>query len=65
MTLDGFVTGSHQYACDFESGGDATFTLTETAPQTWDNGETCYDLEPGDTVWVEVEGITSNTIIVQ
>jgi surface antigen len=65
MTLNGFSTGSHQYTCSFASGGDATFTLTETAsPQTWDNGHTCYDFEHGDTVWVVVEGVSSNTIAV-
>jgi hypothetical protein len=45
MTLNGFPVGAHQYTCSFASGGDATFTLTETAsPETWDNGHTCYDL---------------------
>jgi hypothetical protein len=65
MTLNGFPTGSHQYTCHFGSGGDQTFTLYEsTSPQTWDNGHTCYDLMSGDTVWVTVEGVTSNTITV-
>lgn len=63
MTLTGFSTGAHQYTCSFASGGDATYTLTETAsPETWDNGHTCYDFEHGDTVWVVVEGVSSNSI---
>jgi hypothetical protein len=63
MTLDGFSTGSHAYTCSFASGGDATFTLTETiSPETWDNGQTCFDFEAGDTVWVVVEGVASNSI---
>jgi hypothetical protein len=65
MTLNGFSTGSYTYSCDFGSGGDASFTLTETSePQTFDNGKTCYDLEAGDTVWVTIDGVTSNTITV-
>lgn len=65
MTLNGFSTGSHEYACDFASGGDASFTLGETeSPQTWDNGQTCRDEESGDSVWVVVEGVASNTITV-
>lgn len=65
MTLNGFSTGSHQYTCSFGSGGDQTFTLTETSsPQTWDNGHTCYDLIHGDSVWIVVEGTASNTIVV-
>jgi hypothetical protein len=65
MTLNGFPTGQHQYTCAFGSGGDQTFTLTETAsPETWDNGHTCYDTIHGDTVWVVVEGVASNTITV-
>jgi hypothetical protein len=63
MTLGGFSPGPHQYTCSFASGGDKTFTLTETAsPQTWDNGHTCYDYEHGDTVWVVIEGISSNAV---
>jgi hypothetical protein len=65
MTLNGFATGSHQYTCAFASGGDATFTLGEVeSPETWDNGHTCEDFEHGDTVWVEVEGVSSNSIVV-
>lgn len=63
MTLNGFSVSAHQYTCAFASGGDATFTLSEsTSPQTWDNGHTCYDLIHGDTVWVVVEGVASNSI---
>jgi hypothetical protein len=65
MTLNGFGTGSYQYWCDFGSGGDSAFTLTETSsPETWDNGHTCYDLIHGDTVWVTVGSVRSNTIVV-
>jgi hypothetical protein len=65
MTFNGFSTGSHKYTCAFASGGDATFELGETAsPETWDNGETCFDEEHGDTVWVESEGVSSNQITV-
>lgn len=63
MTLNGFSIGTHQYTCAFGSGGNATFTLTETSsPQTWDNGHTCYDLIHGDTVWVVIEDVSSNVI---
>ena len=65
MTLNGFPVGAHQYTCSFASGGDATFTLSETSsPETWDNGHTCYDFEHGDRVWVVVEGVASNQIVV-
>lgn len=57
--------GSHQYTCAFVSRGDATFTLNETESlEYWDNEHTCYDFEHGDTVWVEVEGISLNSIVV-
>jgi hypothetical protein len=65
MTMNGFPIGQHQYSCDFASGGDASFTLTETSsPETWDNGHTCFDFIHGDTVWVSVEGVDSNHIAV-
>jgi hypothetical protein len=66
MTLSGFGTGAHQYTCHFPtSGGDATFTLTETSdPQTWDNGHTCFDTIHGDQVQVIVNGVYSNVISV-
>jgi len=63
MSLTGFPPGSYAYSCDFASGGDATFVLTETAsPETWDNGHTCFDFEAGDRVWVTIGGVSSNTI---
>lgn len=65
MTMNGFATGSYSYSCDFASGGDQSFGLTETSsPETWDNGETCYDYEAGDTVWVTIDGVSSNVITV-
>lgn len=63
MTLNGFSTGSHVYTCAFGSGGNTNYTLSESStPQNWDNGHTCYDLIHGDTVWVVVEGVSSNVI---
>lgn len=63
--MDGFAPGTYNYSCDFASGGDATFTLYESvSPETWDNGHTCYDYEAGDTVWVTIDGVSSNTIVV-
>ena len=65
MTLDGFTPGTYTYTCDFASGGDASFSLTEsTDPQTFDNGATCYDAEAGDKVWVTIGSVMSNTITV-
>jgi len=65
MTLNNFATGAHTYSCDFASGGDESFGLTETSsPQTFDNGKTCYDYERGDRVWVTINGVSSNTITV-
>jgi hypothetical protein len=65
MTLYNFPQGSYQYWCRFGSGGDAEFTLTETtSPETWDNGHTCYDLIHGDTVWVTINSVRSNTLTV-
>jgi len=65
MTLNGFPTGNYTYSCDFGSGGDASFSLTETSePETFDNGKTCYDFEGGDTVWVVINGVKSNVITV-
>ncbi len=65
MTLTNFGTGGYSYTCDFASGGDQSFSLTETSsPETFDNGKTCYDLEHGDTVWVTINGVSSNHIVV-
>ena len=47
MTLDGFTPGTYTYTCDFASGGDASFSLTEsTDPQTFDNGKTSTTPSP-------------------
>jgi hypothetical protein len=65
MTLQHFRVGTYSYSCDFGSGGDQSFSLTETSePQTLDNGHTCFDTESGDTVWVTIGSIRSNTITV-
>lgn len=65
MTLDNFPPGSYTYSCDFGSGGDQSFSLSETSePQTVDNGHTCFDSESGDTVWVAIGSVRSNTITV-
>ncbi len=63
MTVTGFPPGAYEYTCDFGSGGDATYSLTVTGdPETVDNGSTCYDTQSGDSVWVTIDGVTSNTI---
>ncbi len=65
MTLSGFSPGGYTYSCDFASGGDASYPLTVTSnPETIDNGHTCYDTDPGDTVWVTIGSVSSNTITV-
>jgi plastocyanin len=65
MTLSGVPVGSYLYTCNFGSGGDASFNVTETSePQTFDNGETCFDASPGDTVWVTIGGVSSNVLTV-
>jgi hypothetical protein len=65
MTLTGFSPGSYTYTCNFASGGDASYTVgVSQDPQTWDNGATCYDLEPGDTVWVTIGSVSSNQVTV-
>ena len=61
----GFSPGGYTYSCDFASGGDASYPLTVTSnPETIDNGHTCYDTDPGDTVWVTIGSVSSNTITV-
>lgn len=65
MTVSGFAPGSYRYSCDFGSGGDTSYAVSISSdPQTFDNGATCYDAIPGDTVWVTINGIASNTITV-
>jgi hypothetical protein len=65
MTLQGLPVGAYSYSCNFGSGGDQSFSLTETTePQTLDNGRTCFDTESGDTVWVTIGSVQSNTITV-
>lgn len=65
MTLAGFPVGSYSYTCQFASGGNQSFTVAvESSPETIDNGETCYDLEAGDTVSVSVASVQSNSLIV-
>ena len=65
MTLTGFSPGEYTYSCDFGSGGDENFNVgVSSDPQTFDNGQTCYDAIPGDTVWVTINSVRSNTITV-
>jgi hypothetical protein len=65
MTLNGFATGAYTYSCDFASGGDASYRLTETSePEIFDNGETCYDTQAGDQVWVTIGSVSSNRLTV-
>jgi len=65
MMLQGFPPGAYTYSCDFGSGGDQGFSLSETSePETVDNGHTCFDTESGDTVWVTIGSVRSNTISV-
>src|ERR1019366_6928135 len=65
MALSGFSPGGNTYTCNFASGGDASCALTVTTnPETIDNGHTCYDTEAGDTVWVTIGSVSSNTITV-
>jgi hypothetical protein len=65
MTLTGFPGGSYQYTCQFASGGNGTFTVgISGSPEMFDNGQTCYDLESGDTVSVSIDDVQSNSIIV-
>lgn len=65
MTLTNLPPGTYTYTCNFASGGNASYTLTETSsPQTFDNGRTCYDKTGGDTVWVTIGSVRSNTITV-
>jgi serine/threonine-protein kinase PknK len=65
LTMSSFPTGSYVYTCNFASGGNQSFTLTESSePETWDNGHTCFDTIAGDRVWVTVGSVTSNTLIV-
>jgi hypothetical protein len=65
MTLAGFAPGEYTYSCDFGSGGDQSFQVGVTSdPETFDNGKTCYDGIPGDTLWVTIGSVRSNTITV-
>jgi hypothetical protein len=65
MTVSGFTAGSYTYTCHFGSGGDANFPVSISSdPQTFDNGHTCYDTIPGDTMQVIVDGVASNTVTV-
>lgn len=65
MSLNGWSSGLYQYTCNFGSGGPATYTVSvSSSSQTWDNGATCRDAIPGDTVWVTINGVKSNVISV-
>ncbi|WP_433059894.1 hypothetical protein [Dactylosporangium sp. CS-033363] len=65
MTLTGFSPGTYRYVCDFGSGGPAGFDLVVSGtPQTYDNGHTCQDQLPGDTVRVSIGPARSNEITV-
>lgn len=65
MTLNGFTPGGYTYTCDFASGGDESYRLTETSePQTFDNGATCFDAISGDQVWVNIGSVVSNRLTV-
>lgn len=63
MTLVGYSRTSYRYTCDFERGGDQSFTVPVASnPETIDDGRTCYDSVAGDSLWVTVGSATSNTI---
>jgi hypothetical protein len=65
MSISGLASGSYSYTCNFASGGNQTFSVAVTgSPTTYDNGKTCYDLIAGDTVWVTINGVASNSITV-
>lgn len=65
MSLNGFPSATYRYTCNFGSGGPATFTITSTSStQTIDNGQTCQDATPGDTLWVTIGSARSNTLTV-
>ena len=63
MRLTGFGAGSHSYTCHDGGMTAGPFSLSESAdPETWDNGQTCYDQTRGDAVYVSIGGVDSNTI---
>jgi hypothetical protein len=65
MDLSGFAPGTYTYTCDFASGGDASYQVSVTSdPESIDNGETCFDAEAGDQVWVTIGSVSSNKITV-
>lgn len=65
IELSGFSPGRYQYECGFSSGGDQTYSLTESvSPEEFDNGQTCQDGRGGDQVWVGIGSTRSNTITV-
>jgi len=65
MSVNGFSPGTYTYWCDFGSGGDQSFQVgISSSPQTFDNGRTCQDGIRGDTVWVTIGSVSSNTITV-
>lgn len=60
--MSGFAPGTYTYSRDFGSGGDHSYSVgVSSNPETFDNGETCYDTISGDTVWVTIGSVTSNT----
>jgi hypothetical protein len=63
MTLGQFASGTYRYTCNFGSGGSRTYTLVVTGdPQTFDNGQTCFDNAAGETLWVTIGSQSSNTL---
>ncbi len=65
MTLTGFGAGTYTYSCDFGSGGNQSYAVSVSgSPETFDNGQTCYDAIPGDTVWVTIGSVMSNVLTV-
>jgi serine/threonine protein kinase len=70
IKYSGFSNGTYQWTCNFSnsSGGDVTtytYTMTITAnPMTVDNGQTCWDKNPGEKVWVNVGPVVSNKLTV-
>ena len=65
MSMTGFPAGSYSYTCNFVSGGNQSFPVSVTSdPETFDNGKTCFDGIHGDSVWVTVGSVQSNTLTV-
>ncbi len=66
MTVNNFSSGTYKYYCTFSTPpAQYGYNITiSSSPEHFDSKNTCYDQQHGDHVWVVINGVSSNQLIV-